>query len=155
MIAFESIPQLLVLGLALLLFAGVSVLIWGRRIPRIGGWLIGAPALFVLFVAFSSWNFLSEVRFEPRIWARGWIGLVDQPGAITVGIIQDAIGMALSGFVVLLSVLVLLGRSVLPRFPPLHPSRASPTTRSRQQFAEFRIHATLPQCLQLCLGPRT
>lgn len=117
MIHSQSAPFILIVSLVLLVLSGIVTLIWGRRLPRNGDWLV---ALFLAALAGSlifAGNGLVEEGVHSRAWLRGWIWPVDAEGALTGGIIQDALGLVLAGLSVLFAA-VLLGSRGLFSDPP-------------------------------------
>jgi hypothetical protein len=112
----DSPALLLVVGLALM--GGCLVtLAWGRRFPRQGDWLVGLGLLALLVGALISGARLSERAFAAEAWARGWIWPHDAPGAITVGVLRDALGVAFSVLMGLVAASGLLGSGGIARDP--------------------------------------
>ena len=72
MISIETIPGLLLGGLAALLAVGIAVVIFGSKLPRRGDWLVGIPLAYLLVVFGFAWNApqrrsLYAARVEPRL----------------------------------------------------------------------------------------
>jgi hypothetical protein len=94
-------PALLLLSVLVLTCACLVALTWGRKLPRQADWLVGLGILALFVAGVIGGLRLSEQGFAPEAWSRGWILPHDEPGAITVGVLRDALAC---GFVVLVSI---------------------------------------------------
>lgn len=104
----ESSSQILSVGLVLLWAVGFSLMVGSSRARQktqdgvISVTAISSVAIFLIVLAVDFF-FFSRDGGAQKIWGRGWIGQHDLPGAITVGILEDSMGLVLSGLVSLLS----------------------------------------------------
>jgi hypothetical protein len=115
MINHQGFPTFLLPCIAVLFLCSLVVASWGRRMPGRGSWLVwSALAILLTGVGLDS-GVLLKNNFETRIWASGWVWTRDEPGAITVGLIQDPIGFAMVIMAVLVSGAVLLSQSAFSR----------------------------------------
>jgi hypothetical protein len=93
---------------------GLGVLAWGGRLPRRGDWAVslGIAALFGL----AAWGLAETLgSAQPaQAWLRGWIGPREEPGALNVGFIQDAVGLAMAALGALLSGVIVLHAAFAP-----------------------------------------
>ncbi|MGK5083590.1 hypothetical protein WDW37_09820 [Bdellovibrionota bacterium FG-1] len=103
-----SSPALLLSGLVVLLVGGIVLMLWGRKLPRQGDWLVGLGLAALMIDAGIGWIALSEDSFQPQTWLRGWIWPRAEEGAITVGMVRDAVGLAVAVLTVLVSACLLL-----------------------------------------------
>lgn len=96
MTGLAASPALLMAAVLALLGGSLIVLVWGRRIPREGDWLVSLGLLSVLVVSGIGWSLVADQGFAPQEWSRGWIWPRDEAGAITVGVLRDTLGLSLS-----------------------------------------------------------
>ncbi|HCM40691.1 MAG: hypothetical protein A2070_06095 [Bdellovibrionales bacterium GWC1_52_8] len=115
MILDIQITQIFALVLTLLTAGGLSVLLFGKRVPQYCIWVIGLLLLLLLIIIGWSWFNLAQFGSEPETWIRGWILPHDEPNAITVGIVLDAKALIISTIATLVAAMVLLNRPVLNR----------------------------------------
>lgn len=100
----------LLLAVVLVLVGGcLAVLSWGRKLPRQGDWLVGLGLLILLIGSVINGIRFTERAFAPEIWSRGWIWPHEETGAITVGILNDAIGEAMAILSAIAATLGLIG----------------------------------------------
>ncbi|MCM2322091.1 MAG: hypothetical protein NDJ90_02405, partial [Oligoflexia bacterium] len=117
MTILHEFPSLLVAALVLLLGAGLITLTWGRKLPRQGDWVIWS-GLLVTFAAFAARAVMhSEDGFKPFLLSRQWVGGSGEEGAIAVGLLEDPLGFAMSGLVLLIVALVLSNRQLHHKEP--------------------------------------
>ncbi len=111
----EHSPTLLVLCTFILLFSGLAVFIWGKKLPGKGVWLVGA-GLLVLLAGFGldEGLFLKET-FRVKVWMVGWIWPRQEVGALTVGVMQDLVGYAMGTLAALVSSTLLFHQFFLSR----------------------------------------
>jgi NADH:ubiquinone oxidoreductase subunit 5 (subunit L)/multisubunit Na+/H+ antiporter MnhA subunit len=103
MTALPTSPALLMTGVLALIAGGLIVMTWGRRLPRQGSWIIGLGLLVLLVVVGIDWSILSEEGFAPQPWLRGWIWPREEVGAITVGVLRDALGLSMASLTALVA----------------------------------------------------
>jgi hypothetical protein len=115
MINQQGSPTYLLLCITILLIVSLIVSTWGKRLPGRGSWLIWAGIVILLTGVGVDSGLLLKNSFVTRIWASGWIWARDEPGAITVGMLQDPLGLAMVVLVAVVSGTVLLGQSVLSK----------------------------------------
>lgn len=121
MIVQQSSITLLTLTLFILLFSGLLVFIWGRKIPGRGTWLIWLGLLGLAAGTLLDTGLLYKEEFHIRSWISGWVGLKTEVGAITVGVLQDPFSVAMCLFTVVVAGVLLLHRGFLSREP--YPER--------------------------------
>lgn len=109
MTALMNSPALLLVVVLALICGCLVVLSWGRRLPRQGDWLVGFGLLALLVGCMISAIRFSEHGFAPETWGRGWIWPHDEVGAITVGVLSDALGVAVAILAALVAALGLFG----------------------------------------------
>jgi len=100
----EPVPIWIILSLFGVLVSGLVVLIWGRKIPRNGDWVIGVAHLS--FLVAVGLNISSTYQLGSSGWLRGWVWPRNELGSISIGIIRDYLGLVLSGISALVSVLL-------------------------------------------------
>jgi hypothetical protein len=99
MIGSEPSRWVYLFALGLLAISGVFPVLPGKKTARISGF-IGVPGFFLLIVAGAlAFRFQIFSDFTPTVWSRGWIGSKELPGAMTVGVFQDLIGVVFSIFI--------------------------------------------------------
>lgn len=109
----EASPTLMMLGVFSLFLSSWGVLGLGRKLPDRGSWLIWAALIAVLAgMGIDSGIFLKQ-DFQPKTWMTGWIWFKEEQGAITVGIIQDLLGLGITAFAVFVVGALLLNRGYL------------------------------------------
>jgi hypothetical protein len=109
MTALMESPALLLVVVLALCCGCLVVLSWGRKLPRQGDWLVGLGLLGLLIGSVISGIRFSEHGFVPETWGRGWIWPHDEVGAITVGVLNDALGVAVAMLCALVAALGLIG----------------------------------------------
>jgi hypothetical protein len=113
MIPFEIAPILLLSSALFLVLCSSLVLTWGRRFPRGGDWVVGIGLFIFLAAQLFAGNALFDNALKTKTWTRGWILPPDMPGAITVGVIQDTLGLSTCLFLTLVAVMLLLHKGTL------------------------------------------
>jgi len=104
----QKTPQMLLVSLLVLLFAGIVAMILGRKYSRQGAGLVwGALALLAGDLAFS-WSVLVQDHFESQSWLRGWVWPRELVGSIMVGLSTEALGVFVSAMVVCVSAISLI-----------------------------------------------
>ncbi|OFZ20092.1 MAG: hypothetical protein A2X94_09280 [Bdellovibrionales bacterium GWB1_55_8] len=101
-------PVLLFSAVLFLLASGLLNLIWGRRFPRQFGWMTGFGLTVLFASAVYGWNELIAEGELSKIFSRGWILPYNEPGAVTVGIYQDALGLVAIALISILSGFMML-----------------------------------------------
>jgi hypothetical protein len=106
----------------ILFLLGVIVVSWGKRLPGKGSWLVWA-GLLILFsgIGLDSGLFFNE-EFRIKVWSAGWILSRNELGAITVGVFQDSLSMAMSALVAIVAGSVILDGVTFSR--ETHPEKA-------------------------------
>jgi hypothetical protein len=109
----ESSSQILGVGLTLLWCVGFFLMAGSGRSrqktlgkskdPTTSVTAIAAITIFLIVLAVDYFFLSRDGNGIQKIWGRGWIGQHDLPGAITVGILEDSLGLVLSGFVAVLT----------------------------------------------------
>lgn len=128
MITAEHSPTLVMICTILLLFIGFFTLAFGKKIPAKGSWLIWAGLIALLTsVGFDTGFFIQE-SFTIKTWMAGWIWSKQDVGAITVGILQDPIGMSMTVLSALVAAVFLMNYRVLVQ-----------ETRSERAFSALAI----------------
>src|SRR4051794_13510527 len=108
MMSAENSLTLLTFCPLILLLLGVIVVTWCSRLPRKGSWLVWTGLLILLTtVGLDSGLFLNE-ELKVKIWSSGWILSRNEVGAITVGVFQDSLSMAMSALVAIVAGTVIL-----------------------------------------------
>ena len=100
-----------------LLFCGLFVLGWGKVLPGKGSWLIWAGVVFFLAAIGLDAGIFFKEEFRTRIWKSGWIWAREDLGAITVGILQDPIGIGMSALSALLAAVLLMNHRLFIQEP--------------------------------------
>lgn len=108
-------PEALLLSMLLSLTIGIVLIAWGKKIPQSGVWLGWFALIALLTGLISSGQVFVEEGWKPRQWLRGWIWPHDQVGAITIGILEDAMGLCMATLFVLVSMVLLANRSILQK----------------------------------------
>jgi hypothetical protein len=117
MITTESSATLLTFCLLVLLFIGVVIFAWGRKLPGRGSWLVWAGLLLLATaVGFDTGFFLKE-DFRIKIWQVGWIWPREDMSAITVGVFQDPLSLAMTILTTFVAAIVLMMQSELAKEP--------------------------------------
>src|SRR5688500_1730117 len=94
-----------------ILLSGV-VLLWGRKLPRQGDWLIGTGLLGAVLAVVLSWSSLGEWQFGPARVLRGWVLGHRDPKSLGVGILEDPLSYAMTILFAAVASAMLLGRSL-------------------------------------------
>ncbi len=111
MINQQGSPTFLLLCIFIALACSLIVSSLGKRLPGRGTWLIWTGIITLLVgVGLDSGLFLKD-QFETHVWTSGWIWSKGELGAITVGMLQDPIGLAMVTLVAVVSGTVLLSQS--------------------------------------------
>jgi hypothetical protein len=126
MTSLPTSPSLLMVGVLTLMAGGLAAIIWGKKLPRQGDWLVGLGLLTLFILTGLNWGVLSDEAFTPQTWLRGWIWPKEETGAITVGVLRDSLGLTLTTLTALVAASLLLG----------------PGTQARTQRAD-RFYASL------------
>jgi len=103
----RDIPMLLIIPLIGALLVGTVLLVWGRKLPRQGDWLAGAALVGLFCSALIEWRIMPA---QPEAWLRGWIGNREHGNAVAVGIIQDPLGLVMTGLGAIVSALFIVNR---------------------------------------------
>ncbi len=115
MTILESSPTLLTICILFLLFFGIVIICLGKDLPGKGSWLVwGGILAIIACVGFDSGFFLKQA-FKTKIWSVGWIGFRGDTGAITVGIFEDPVALAMTTLAALVTSGLLLNHGVLLR----------------------------------------
>ena len=110
-------PILLASYLFVLFLAGLGVLVFGKRRQNYATWIVGILLAGLLAVVALGWSSLVEEGLHEKRWLTGWILPRDEPGAITVGVLQDPLGLTMVALATILSGIVLLNRGLLAKEP--------------------------------------
>lgn len=94
MTVMQNSLTLLITSLFILALCGAIVMTWGRRLPGKGAWLIWVGILNVLTSLGLDTGFLLKEPFQIRKWDSGWIWNREEIAALTVGVLQDPLGVA-------------------------------------------------------------
>ena len=115
MMPFEDAITLLSIAILALFFCGLLVLALGDLLPGKGSWLVWAG--FVIFIASMGVDagIIFKQDFEVKLWKTGWIGDRDGIGAITVGVLQDPLGLSMGALAALVSMALLMNQSAFSR----------------------------------------
>ena len=111
MIYFNSAPLLLLMSLSLMSFLGLVVLWLGDRLPGRGIWMAWIGIIVLLSVLLMNLGVIPQIEFYQKAWHTGWVWPKGEIGALTIGILQSALGQVIGVWVVLLCGLALLRRS--------------------------------------------
>lgn len=111
MIVHEHSLTLITFSIFSLLFLGIVIFSWGKNLPGKGSWLLWAGVLFVLAaLGFDTGLFLKEA-FQTKIWMSGWIWPRGDSSAITVGVMQDPLSLAMVGSMAVIVAIVMMNQS--------------------------------------------
>ncbi|OFZ52834.1 MAG: hypothetical protein A2428_04660 [Bdellovibrionales bacterium RIFOXYC1_FULL_54_43] len=110
-------PIVLASYLFILFLAGLAVLVFGKRRQNYATWIIGILLVGLLAMVALGWSSLVEEGLHEKRWLTGWILPRDEPGAITVGVLQDPLGLTMVALATILSGIVLLNRGLLAKEP--------------------------------------
>lgn len=113
----QTAPLAIIYCLVLLAVAGAATLLWGRRLPRGGDWLVGVFLAFLFGALLYAGNSLLEVGGGAKIWIRGWIWPVDSAGSLAIGLLQDPLGLVMAGLILLFSAVLLANGSLTSKDP--------------------------------------
>jgi hypothetical protein len=111
----ETAPTALTLCIFALLFCGLIVLTWGKKLPTKGNWLVWTGLLALLVGVGYDGRFFLKEEFKTKIWMSGWIWSRDEIGAITVGVYQDSLGLAMSALAALVASTLIVNLTALGR----------------------------------------
>jgi len=111
----ETAPTFLSFSIFFLLFSGLIVFAWGKKLPGRGVWLVWAALLLLLTGVALDSGALLNVPFKIKIWMAGWIWPRQDQSAITVGILHDPLSFAMSVLSSVVAGALLLNRSFLGR----------------------------------------
>ncbi len=115
MINQQGSPTFLLISIAVLFLMSLFVAALGKKLPGRGSWLIWAGLMILLVgVGLDSGIFLKD-HFETRVWSAGWIWSRDENGAITLGMFQDPIALAMVTLLALVSGTVLLSQGAFSK----------------------------------------
>lgn len=115
-IAFDS-TQFLMLAVLLAASAGLALLTWGRRLPRNGDWLVGICLAALAGAVGASMASIAEQGFRAKVLLRGWVLPPGEAGSITVGILEDQVGLLMTGLSLAVGALLLSQRKAMAREP--------------------------------------
>ena len=121
MIVQETGPTLLLFCILALFFCGLVIFSWGKKLPGKGGWLVWAGFLAVLGGLGIDSGFFFKEGLKIRVWLTGWVWSREEMGAITVGVLQDSLGLMIAAFAILVGGTFLLNHEILSREP--HPQK--------------------------------
>ncbi|MFZ9595166.1 MAG: hypothetical protein ACO3A2_03725 [Bdellovibrionia bacterium] len=114
MISSSNPLTLLTLCTLFVLLIGMVSFIWGKHLPGKGLWLSWlAMVIFVAGLGIDCGLFFNE-PFEAKSWSVGWIGSRQDLGAITIGVFQDALAIAMSFLAALVAITLIVDRADLP-----------------------------------------
>ena len=99
----HSSPTVLLLVTLSFALIGILLLIFGRKLPHRGSWLVWVGCLLVLIgIGFEFGGFFQQ-EFQTKIWSAGWILSREEQGAIEVGVFQDIPAVILCAISVLIT----------------------------------------------------
>jgi len=104
----QAEPTILSYAILTMLLAGTALLAFGKKLTRGGDWLCWVALALLAGAAGWDANLFGEMPFTARNWWVGWILPREEVNAITVGVLQDLIGVAMVFSAVLLAAVVLL-----------------------------------------------
>ena len=113
----ETTPTFFIFCESVLFLVGVIVFCWGKRMPGRGNWLVWSGLIVLLTGIGIDSGLLLKEPFKVKMWMSGWIWARDEVGAITVGVLQDALGLAMSVLAALVSGALLVSNPFLAREP--------------------------------------
>jgi hypothetical protein len=109
---------------------GFSVPALRGRIKNLG-WLTGAVLIvFVAVMATDLFLIARDYSGQQKIWARGWIGPREQNGAITIGILEDTMGLTLAVLAAVLGGVLSFNRGLI-----------------RQETDSEKVHSGILMCV--------
>ncbi|MDR3607469.1 MAG: hypothetical protein P4M08_08820 [Oligoflexia bacterium] len=117
MIEPQSIPLILVACTLLLAMSAVITIVWGRLLSKAPEWLVAAGLVFPAGALIFAAHALAEDEWKAKVWLRGWVWPTDAEGALTVGILQDRLGLLMAFLAVLLGAVVLANRKLIQSSP--------------------------------------
>ncbi len=116
MIIEPALP-LLSFSILTLLFCGFVVLCLGKVLPGKGSWLIWAGVVFFTTAIGLDAGIFFKEEFRTHVWKSGWIWSREDLGAITVGILQDPIGIGMGSLSALLATALLMNHRLFTQEP--------------------------------------
>jgi NADH:ubiquinone oxidoreductase subunit 4 (subunit M) len=104
----EQSPQLLLFSVIAVWCIGFIAMVLGKKFNSKTASItaIVVTALFLILMSIAFFLLVRDFAGAQRLWTRGWIGPRDLEGAITVGILEDPLGLMM---IILSSVLTLIG----------------------------------------------
>jgi formate hydrogenlyase subunit 3/multisubunit Na+/H+ antiporter MnhD subunit len=103
----EQSPQLLLFSVIAVWCIGFIAMVLGKKFNSKTASItaIVVTALFLILMSIAFFLLVRDFAGAQRLWTRGWIGPRDLEGAITVGILEDPLGLMM---IILSSVLTLI-----------------------------------------------
>jgi hypothetical protein len=111
----ESSDQILAILVIGVWMAGLGLLLSGRKVKDLNWISISILCIFMIGVAVDLFFVNRDMAGAQKIWARGWIGPRDQNGAITIGILEDPLGLFVAGAMGGLATLFLANRWLIQK----------------------------------------
>jgi len=111
----ENSHRIIALLVSTLWLVGFAILVV-RPKDKKAGWIpVGMLALFVIGLGVDLFFVQRDLGGTQKIWSRGWIGPRDQDGAITIGILEDTLGLTAAIFSSLLALFLSANRWIAQR----------------------------------------
>ena len=114
----HQIITILVIGVWLV---GFSFQLLGKKAKGLDWLCLSTLSLFAIGIAIDLFFVNRDMPGLQKIWGRGWIGPRDQNGAITIGILEDSLGLTVAIAGTILGALLSLNRRLIQK--ENHPER--------------------------------
>ncbi len=114
MMTIENSPIFLFYGISILAVCGLLLFIFGKKLPASGEWVLWLALFAAMAIGILDFKNWSETGGQVQVWRVGWVWPKDEIGALTVGMFQDPIGIALSLLTFALTAISLLKRETTP-----------------------------------------
>ena len=108
---FEDTVTLFSISILALFFCGVIVFAVGKTLPGKGSWLIWAGLVILLTCMGLDAGVFMKQEIEIKSWKTGWIGDRESLGAITVGVLQDPLGLTMGVLATFVSIANLISQN--------------------------------------------
>ena len=113
LVSTEAAPVWLISAISIVAIVGLIILWLGKKIPRHGDWLVGLSLIGLIAAFFFEQNAPSGESVVNISYLRGWIWPRQEEGAISIGILKDSLGVALSTLAAFLAGAVIAVRGLL------------------------------------------